>query len=194
MQRLYAGRREEHNHVEVERLVLRIVVAHGAIHDALGVVEFLLFQQAVHLVACHVALRHEVFLVLMLHHHRHQIGEFARCAAKHLALAVLHVFLYVIGNRFGNGKVFHRFGNGYAHLLAKGEEVVDGVARGEHDGRVVEHLYLLLAKFFGREAFHLNEGVKHKLYAVLRCNVKIGRLLRGRCRLGNKYFFYHEYL
>ena len=112
-------------------------------------------------VVVHIAYRHKIFLGLVLHHRGHKVGHIAGGAKKHLALAVLHVFLYVEGYSLRHTEVFHVFGYGDAEQLGQLEVVVDGMARGEHHSRVVEKTDLLLAEFLRRDAFHFNKGTKH---------------------------------
>ena len=55
--------------------------------------ESLCVEELLHGVVVNVAQRHEVFLLLVLHHQRHEVVDLAGAAKEHLTLAVLHVFL-----------------------------------------------------------------------------------------------------
>ena len=136
--------------------------------------ELLGIEHLGHVVVVYVGEGHEVLLVFVLRHDRNQLGHFPRVAHKDLALAVLDVFLDIAGHGFRNAEVFHVFGKRYAHFLAKREEIVDGVAGIEDDGRVVEDLYLLSAKLLGGKTFYLDEGVEGELDIVLGFNFEVG--------------------
>lgn len=51
--------------------------------------------------------------------------------------------------------------------------MVDGMARSEYDGSVVQYIDPLRTKFSCRNTLHTNEGVKYQFYVVLLCNVEV---------------------
>ena len=69
LERLDAGRTEEHQHVKVKLLLLLLaeVVAHGAIHHTLLVVQLLLVEHLLDVVVVYVAHRHEILFGLVLY-------------------------------------------------------------------------------------------------------------------------------
>ena len=143
-------------------------------------VQFLRVEQFGDIVVVVVAHRHEIFLLLVLGHCGQKVFHLARCTKEHLAFAILHVFLDVERNGLGYAKILQRLGNGYAQLFGQLEKVVDGVARCKHDSRVIGNTYLLLAKLFGRDAFHLNKGAEHQINAILSLYIEVGRLITRR--------------
>lgn len=130
-QRMYAGGAEEDEHIVVEALhfFLGQVVADGTIHDALGVVELALVEQVLQFVSVDAAHGYKVFFTLVLDHHGHKVLHLSGGTIENLALAVLHIFLYVKRNRFGDTEILHRLGNRYHHLFGYGEEMIDGMTR-----------------------------------------------------------------
>ena len=124
-------------------------------------------EEILDVVVVHPTQRHEIALVLVLEDVRKKVLDLACVAEEHLALAVLHVFLDVEGYLLDHAEILHRLGNGDAHLLCQREEVVDGVARGEHHRSVVEKVDLLLAKLLGGYAVDPEERTEHTLHAKL---------------------------
>ena len=75
-----------------------------------------------------IAHRHEVFLLLVLHHLRDEVINLTRRTEEHLTLAVLHIFLDIEGDRLRHAEILHILGYRQTQLLGQLEEVVDGVA------------------------------------------------------------------
>ena len=69
--------------------------------------------------------------------------------------------------------------------------MLNGVARVENDGRIIEDIDLLCTKFFGFEAFDLNKWTKSELYSEVLRNIVVNRFLRRRFGLRNEDFFDH---
>ena len=120
---------------------------------------------------------HKILLVLVLHHSGDERIELAGIAEEYLALAILHILLYVERDCLRNAEVLHILGDGDAHLLSECEVVVDSVTRCEHYGCEVEKTDLLLSEFFGAESFYFDEWAKDEFYAEVLCDVEIWRLL-----------------
>ena len=177
-ERLDARGAEEDEHVAVELgcFFLGEVVAHGAVHDALGVVEFLRVEQLLYVVVVNAAHWHEIFLALVLHHCGDERVELAGVAEEHLALAILHILLYVECDCLCYAEVLHVLGDSDSHLLSEFEVVVDSVARGEHHRCEIEKTYLLLSEFFWAEPFYFDERTKDEFHAEVLCDVEVRRL------------------
>ena len=165
---------EEDEHVVVEGFALGKVVAHGAVHHTLGELEFLTFEEVLDFIAVDVAHWHEISFLLVLDHGGQEVVDFSGVAEEHFALAVLNVLLYVESHGLGDAEVFHILGDGDSQLFAKVEEVVDGMARGEYDGCVLEDVNLLSTKLARGEAFDFDEGAEDNLYTILSFDVEIG--------------------
>ena len=76
----------------------------------------------------YIAQGNEVLLVLMLVDDGQQAVVLACGAEEDLALAVLHVLLYIECDHLGNAEILHVFGDGDAKLAAEVEEMVHCVA------------------------------------------------------------------
>ena len=118
----------------------------------------------------------------MLDHRGHKVGKLACLGGKNLALAVNDIFLKVVRDCFAGTEILHSSGYGYAHLLAKAEEIVDGSVCRENNSGEVRYIDFLLAKFLSAQTFYLDKGTEHYLYAVFLSKLEIGRFV-GR-RLG----------
>lgn len=149
----------------------------GAEHGALGVFELLGVELGSRFQGHALRKGDEVVLRLVLGHGGDQLGPAAAAAEEHLALAILNELLDVENHFLGNAEILHVFGQGHTQFLTKAEEVFDGVARIENDGRIVENIDLLRAKFFGFESFDLDKGTERELYAEVLCNIVIRRFL-----------------
>lgn len=103
-----------------------------------------------------LAEREQELLVLVLDEQLDQIGE-RTVGERDLALAVDDVFLEIECHGLRLTDVLHRLGNGDARLLADAEETVDGGARGEDHGRVVQYLDALLPELLERNPGHADE-------------------------------------
>ena len=139
----------------------------------------------------YIAQGNEVLLVLMLVDDGQQAVVLACGAEEDLALAVLDVLLDVEGYGFGNAKVFHVLGQRDAQLFTQREEKVDSVARIEDNGRVIENLDLLGAKFAGCESLYLDKRVERECHILLGFNLEVGRLFGSGLRLRNKNLLDH---
>ena len=145
--------------------------------------ELRLVEEGLRLVGVDVGHGDEVFLTFVLDHRGQQVLDFARGAEEHLALAVLHVFLDVEGDRFGDAEILHGLRDGDTQLAAQVEEVVNGVAGGEHNGSVVQDGHLLLSELFSRNALNFDERAEDYLYPILARNIVIWRLIGAGFRL-----------
>lgn len=150
---------------------------HRAKHGTLRVVEFLGIQERGDLVRATLGERNEKFLVLVLRHGRDEFGPAIGSAEEDLALAIVHILLNVENHLLGNSEILHLFRKGDAQFLAECKEVIDGMARIEHDGRVVEHIDFLSAKLASLNAFYFDKGTKGEFYAQLMSQVMIRGLL-----------------
>ena len=82
----------------------------------------------------------------MLGEEREQIVQFACGGMEDLALAILDIFLKIESDGFGSAEIFHSVRNGYAHFLAKAEEMVNGRTRREYHRCKVLDIDFLLTK------------------------------------------------
>ena len=119
----------------------------------------------------------------MLYHYGDEALDLAAFAVEYLTLAVLHILLYVESDSLRHTEILHGLGYVDAQLGAKSEEVVDCVARGEHDSCVVEDGDLLLSELLRAYSFYLDKLLKINSHTKLACDVKIGRFVRCRFRL-----------
>ena len=174
---------EEDEHVIIEGLALGKVVAYGTIHNALGKCQILAGHKFLYIAGVDIAYGHKELFGLVLYHLWQQVVDFTRCPEEHLTLAVLNIFLDIEGYRFGDAEILHILRDNNAHLLAQIEEVVDGMARCENDGRVVEDGYLLRPEFPRRKTFYFDERTEYYLYAVFFLNIEVRRLVRSRLGL-----------
>ena len=149
---------EEDEEIVVKGRVLVHVVGHSAIHHALDVLQLLRFEQVVQLIVVDITLWHKISLGLVLDDSGH--------AEEHLALAVLHILLYVQSHLLGNAEIFHRLGDVESQFLGEREEVINGVTRRKDHCCAIVQGNVLLTKFFCRDAFHLYEWVKYEFHAV----------------------------
>ena len=168
------------------------VVADGAVHHGLGVVDAGLVQGVgvVVVVGLDVADGHQELLFLVLDDGGQQLGvvELARQAEENLALAVDDVFLQVQRQGLGGAEVLGVGADGYAGLLAEPEVVVHGRAGREDDAGVVGQVDFLLAELAGRKALHLDERTEVDFHPVAGGDVEVWRFTGLRFRLRNQYF------
>ena len=111
-------------------------------------VQLLLVEHLLDVVVVYVAHRHEILFGLVLYHERDEVLDFTSIGEEYLALAILHIFLYVQGYSLEHAEVLHVLGDGDAHLLGQLEIVVYGMARGEDHSCIIEEVYFLLTKLF----------------------------------------------
>ena len=135
LQCLHARRTEEDNHVVIKRLHFLFchVIAHRSVHHTFGMFEFLCVQQVLEIIVVNTTHRNEILLGFMLDHQRNQVGNLATRSKKHLAFAILYIFLDVQRNGFKYTEVLHVFRYGDAHLLGQREKMVYRMARSEHN-------------------------------------------------------------
>ena len=117
-------------------LLIAELIAQRAVHHTFGMRQPLGIELVLNVVVVHTAQRHQVLLELVLHHQRNQIIYLTRSAEEHLALAVLHVFLDIKRDGLCHTEIPHVLGNVQTELFGQHEKVVDGMTRGEDDGRV----------------------------------------------------------
>ena len=98
-----------------------------------------------------LAQREQELLFLVLDDELDERGE-RTVAERDFPLAVDDVFLQIERHGLRLADVFHGFGHGDTGLFADVEEAVDGGARGEDDGRMVENLDTLAAELLQRDA------------------------------------------
>ena len=128
LQSLHTAGAEEDEHVIVEWLIGLEVIAHRAVHHATCVTDVLGSQLLRDFILVYIAQGNEVLLVLMLVDDGQQAVVLACGAEEDLALAVLHVLLYIECDHLGNAEILHVFGDGDAKLAAEIEEMVHCVA------------------------------------------------------------------
>ena len=175
-ERLDTGGAEEDEHVVVEGLDLLRgeVVADGAVHDALAVVELLRVKELGNGVVVDVAHGYEILLGLVLGHGGQQVVNLTGGAEEDLALAVLHIFLDIQRDSLRDAEILHILRNSDTQLLGEGEEMVNGMARGEDNGSVVQDVHLLGTKVLRRDSLHLDERTEHEFYVELGSDVVVG--------------------
>src|SRR4051812_29014090 len=76
---------------------------------------------------------------------------------KNLPLTDHNILLQVVGRLLGNTKVLHVRRHFQLQLLADMEKMVDSVAAGEYDSRMIEDFNLLLSELLHWHWLHLNE-------------------------------------
>ena len=117
--------------------------------------------------------------------------EVANDAERRVGAGIFH---YDVGDGFGETEVLHVLGDGDAQFVAEVEEVVDGIARVEYDGGVVEYLYLLLAELAGCDSLDFDKWMENQFDAMLLLNLEVRRLLRRRGWLRHQNFLNHLFL
>ena len=90
-----------------------------------------------------VAHGHKILLVFVFDHCGQKIVDTTRGTEKHLALAILHVFLDIERNGFCHTEILHVLRNVCTQLLGKREIVVNGMTRREDYCRIVQNVYPL---------------------------------------------------
>ena len=111
-----------------------------------------------------------------------KMGKAMRCVSENktaasLMLTVLHIFLNIQCNCFRHTEILHSFRNCNTQFSTQIKEMVDSMTRSEYNGSVVENRNFLLPKFFRRKTFNLDKRPEIYFYAILLCNVVIGRFL-----------------
>lgn len=165
-ERIQPAGTEKDDHVVVERLVGREGIRNGAIHDSFLVDNLLAFQNISKFVVVDVAQGNEVFVVLVLDNLGNDVVDLSCGAKEHLALAVLDVLLDIESNGFCDAEIFHVIRYVDAQLLAKLEEIVDGMTRSEHDSCIIQNGDVLLTEFLGRQSLNFNERMEIYLDAA----------------------------
>ena len=155
-------------------------------------VESLGVEEAGDAVIGHAAHRYEVFLVLVLYHHRDEVIYLACLTEEYLTLAILCVFLYVECYGLCNTEVLGGLWHGDAHFLGHLEEMVNGMTRGEYDSRVIGEIDLLITEFLRCKAFDLDERTEDEFYIKLTSYLVIWRVVACGFWLRNQNLFYHR--
>ena len=133
-----------------------------------------------------ICARHQIGRVLVLEHLRKKVLQFA-FAKRNFAFPQLGVFLKVEADRLGNAVVPGFGANFAAHLLAKPEIMIDGIAAVENDAGEIRQYKAVLAEILGRHSNHFNEGPKINLDIEFGRQFGQGRAFpRFRLGLGNK--------
>ena len=142
-----------------------------------------LVKQCFYVVIMYVRHWDKVFLCFMLYDRRHEVLNLSRCTKENFTLTVLHIFLNIQCNCFRHTEILHSFRNCNTQFSTQIKEMVDSMTRSEYNGSVVENRNFLLPKFFRRKTFNLDKRPEIYFYAILLCNVVIGRFLWRRLRL-----------
>ena len=133
-----------------------------------------------------LAEREQELLLLVLDEQFDQIGE-RTVGKRNFTLAVDDVFLQVERHGLRLADVLHRFGNGDTRLLANTEKAVDGRARRENYGRMIQYLDPLLPELLERNARYPNERMIIDGYALSARQFEERRLFGdSRLRLRDK--------
>lgn len=114
-------------------------------------------------------------------------------SGEYLPLADNNVFLEVIGCLFGDAEILHVRRHLNLQFAAKAEKMVDGIAAGENDSRIIQDLNFLFSEFFYRHRLNLNEGTEIDFNRVLLSNLEIrrGGIGRGFLSDQNALYFPH---
>ena len=185
----YAAGCKETDHVKILYVHRFLdIVADGPVHEPELVLAFICFEPVHDLIVLLVLAAHieEFFVLLVFVDDVEHAFIGAICAVKHLAFAVKDELLEVEGDGFGDAEIFGVLADGDLHLFAHPEKMVDGIAAGEHHGRIVHDIDLLFAELTGGYAFEFDEGMENQFYIVFSFQVKIGRFITLRTRLRNQ--------
>lgn len=98
-------------------------------------------------------------------------------AIKDLAFPVENEFLKIERYGFGNAEILGILRHADLHLFADTEKMIDSIAAGENDSRILCNVDLLFPEIFGRDGFQTNEWMKSKLHLVLLGKLEIRRLV-----------------
>src|SRR5205814_1288408 len=90
---------------------------------------------------------------------------------------------------FRDAEVLCILGNTYFHFLANAEEMIDGIAAGENDRRIIRDLDLLFAEIPGWYPLQADKRMKVQLHIVFSRKLKVWRLFTFGLRLGNQDLF-----
>ena len=124
----------------------------------------------------HITHGHQILLGFMLNHCGDEVIDFSSISKEHLALAILHILLYVKRDGLGYAEILHVLRNSDAKLFCQIEKMVDGMTRSKNDSSVVKYINFLRAEIFGGDAFYLNKRTEHKFNVESRCDVVVRRL------------------
>lgn len=147
---------EEEQHVVVKRFVGAEIVADGAVHHGLGVVDAVAVKH-VEILLVHVGHGVEKFLLGVLGECWQQVVEFAGGAVEYFALAIYYIFLQIEGYGLGGAEIFQGVGYRVTHLFTQTEEMVYGGACCENYSCKIRDRDLGLTELFGRQAFDFDE-------------------------------------
>ena len=120
----------------------------------------------------------EVGFFVMFADNRQEIFQFARRSEKNLPFAIDDMLLQVHCYRFTYAEVLHRLRYGDSQFFAQTEKMVDSCTCSEDDGRMVQNIHFLIAKFSRTDGLYLDERTKHDLTAMFLSNIVIRRPTR----------------
>ena len=127
----------------------------------------------------------------MLGHGGQQVVNLSRRPEEYLALAILHILLYIKRNCLRDTEILHVLRYGHTQLLCQRKEVVDGMTGGKDNGRMVQDAHLLCTELFSCYPLDFDKRTEHEFNAKLVSDVVIGRLLAGWFWLGNQNLLDH---
>ena len=140
---------EEYEQIIVESLVGTEIVAHSVVHHSLAMEHAETVKPVLDIVGMNRRLRKEILLSLMLNDVRSQILHLACRADKNLTLSVLDILHDIVRYSLRHAEILHVVRNVNSQVLAKIEEMIDSMTRGEHDSCMVENGHFLLSELSG---------------------------------------------
>ena len=107
LERLDAGRTEEHQHVIIKSLICSKVIADSTVHDSFRVLNLILIQQILHVIIVYIRHWYQVLFSLMLNNGRYQIVNLPGVSEENLTLTILHILLDIQSNGLRHAEILH---------------------------------------------------------------------------------------
>jgi hypothetical protein len=94
------------------------------------------------------------------------------------SLAVLHVFLEVIGCGFRDAEIFHGIGHLDTHLFTDSEEMVNGVAGSENNGRIIKDVDPVFPELFRWNSLYIDKFPENNVNIELFYQIIVRRFFK----------------